>query len=67
MKSDAKQVAPSKPAASATGYGGEKSSFGASRDVSPVVAEGAVSVAASDIPVVDVGHVLSSPLPMPHT
>jgi hypothetical protein len=57
----------SEPAASAAGYIGDERSFGASGDVGPFVTEGTVSVTACDVPMVGVGHVLSSLLPMSHT
>lgn len=56
----------SMPAAPAAGYVGDKGPFGAPRDVGPGVAEGTVSVAASDVTVVDVGHVINPRAPMPH-
>jgi hypothetical protein len=56
----------SEPAASAAGYIGDERSFGASGDVGPFVTEGTVPVTACDVPMVGVGHVLSSLLPMSH-
>ena len=46
----------SEPAAPAAGDVGDKRSFSAACDVSPGVAEGAVSVAPSDIAMVSAGH-----------
>jgi hypothetical protein len=57
----------SKPAASAAGYVGEEGSFGASCDVGPGIAQGAVSVAASDVAAVGVRHVISPDADAPHT
>jgi hypothetical protein len=48
----------SMPAAPAAGYVGDEGPFGAARDVGPGVAKGTVSVATSDVAVVDLGHVL---------
>lgn len=52
-------VVVSEPAALAAGCVGDEGSFRASCDVGPGIAEGAVSVAASDVAVVDVDHVIS--------
>lgn len=52
------RVAISEPAAPAAGYVGDEGSFGASRDVGPGIAQGTVSVAASDVPMVDVCGVI---------
>src|SRR5947209_19148743 len=49
------RVVISVPAAPAAGDVSDEGPFGAARDVGPGVAEGTVSVAASDIAVVDVG------------
>lgn len=49
----------SEPAAFAAGYVGDEGPFGASDDVGPGVTEGTVAVAASNVPVMNVGHVIS--------
>lgn len=57
----------SKPAASAAGYVGEESLFGASCDVGPGITPGAVSVAASDVTAVGGRHVISPDADASHT
>jgi hypothetical protein len=47
------------PAAYAAGYVGDEGPFGTSGDVGPGVTEGTVSVTASDVPVMSLGHVIS--------
>ena len=53
------RVVISVPAAAAAGDVGDEGPFGAARDVGPGVAEGTISVAASDVAVVNVGLVIN--------
>jgi hypothetical protein len=52
-------VVVSVPTAGAAGDVGDEGPFGAARDVGPGVAEGTISVAASDVAVMNVGHVIN--------
>jgi hypothetical protein len=60
------RVANSEPSAPATGYIPDESSVSASRDVSPRVTEGAISVTASDVTAVSIGPVISPRADAPH-
>lgn len=50
----------SEPAAATAGHVGDEGQFGASSYVGPAVAESTVSIATSDVPVVNFGHLINS-------
>jgi hypothetical protein len=54
-----RRVIVSEPAAYTAGYVGDEGPLGASGDVGPGVTKGTVAVAASDVSVMSVGHVMS--------